>query len=261
MGSTFSSSLPASILLQIQDVVDEPDQPIRVDARDLDDVERVLREPAQHPSFEEPERAADGGQRRAQLVRDGGDELVLELLDLAALRQIEEERRAQILGLAGHLPLLGERAGELPHLHDVERLLEEQQPVRGAEPLLQLVPRVVRIGGTEHDLDGAVDLPDLLDGLHAVPARRHPHVDEGHGVGRALLRGSSDHLRALRPLVGRVDEVVVGHGLGLGAEELRLQLAEPGGDLGPGEDLAEVLVDSTVVVDDEDSTVLVSSHA
>src|SRR5256885_4142711 len=40
----------------------------------------------------------------------------------------------------------------------------------------------------------SVHLPEALDGFHAVPAGRHAHVDERHGVDRKSTRLNSSHL-------------------------------------------------------------------
>ncbi len=73
-------------------------------------------------------------------------------------------------GAARDLPLRGQRARHLAHLDGIEGLLQDQQAVTHIQPPQNLAPGVVRIGGADHDLQGGVFLPELLDGLHAIPA-------------------------------------------------------------------------------------------
>ena len=58
----------------------------------------------------------------------------------------------------------------LAHQHDVV-----------AQGILQLVGLVVGEGGGDHQIDCRVLGPQFHRRAQPVPARRHPHVDEGHG--------------------------------------------------------------------------------
>ena len=62
--------------------------------------------------------------------------------------------------LLGDEPLLGQRVRELEDFDAVERLLENDQPVGLAELGDDVLPRVVRVGGADHDLDRRIDFPD-----------------------------------------------------------------------------------------------------
>jgi hypothetical protein len=74
-----------------------------------------------------------------------------------------------------------------------------------AEPLYDVHPVIVGVRGTDHDLYVRIDPPKMLDGLQAIPAGRHPHVDECHAVGVPLLQRLSHLLDAFLTLVRRVD--------------------------------------------------------
>jgi len=73
--------------LEVEYVVDEADQAVGVGAGDAQQVERRGVDLAEHSAGEQPKRAADAGERRAQLMRDGGDELVLDGFEVAMLPQ------------------------------------------------------------------------------------------------------------------------------------------------------------------------------
>src|SRR5438309_2519325 len=45
----------------------------------------------------------------------------------------------------------------------------------------------------------------MLDGLQSVPARRHPHIDEGHGVRTTLRDRLSGQGNAFPSLMRRID--------------------------------------------------------
>ena len=86
------------------------------------------------------------------------------------------------LRLVREVPFLRERIRDLAHLGHVERLLEHQQAVAVAELLDQIVPGKIRIPRADHDLQVETFLPNVADGLDAIPTGRHAHVDEGHSV-------------------------------------------------------------------------------
>ena len=83
---------------EIQDVVDEADEPVGVGDSDAQQVLRFGVHGAHQAGGEEAERAADAGERGAQLMRDGGDELVLDGVELGALG---EEGVLGLLGFCG----------------------------------------------------------------------------------------------------------------------------------------------------------------
>ena len=70
----------------------------------------------------------------------------------------------------------------------VERLLQQHEIVADAEPLRHRLPRVVRERRADDDLQRGIVLPEPLDGLDAVPARRHPHIHERQRVRLARQR-------------------------------------------------------------------------
>ena len=75
--------------LEVEDVVDEADEAVGVGDGDAEEVERLGVDVADDAGGEQAERAADAGERRAQFVRDGGDELVFEGVELGALGELE----------------------------------------------------------------------------------------------------------------------------------------------------------------------------
>ena len=76
--------------LDVEDVVDQPDQAVGVLDRDVDHPPPALRELADGAAGEQPERAADRRQRGAQLVAHDGHELVLHPVDLAPVGDVAE---------------------------------------------------------------------------------------------------------------------------------------------------------------------------
>ena len=84
------------------------------------------------------------------------------------------------------------------------------------------LPGVVRVGGADDDLQLGIHLPDAADRLDAIPAGRHAHIDEGHGVGPPFLERPLHHLQPFLALEGGVDlELDVGSAARLDAEERR----------------------------------------
>ncbi len=51
------------------------------------------------------------------------------------------------------------------------------------------VPRIIRVGRADDDLQIGIDLPELLDGFDAVPSRRHAHIDKSQWNKAGRLRG------------------------------------------------------------------------
>ena len=82
-------------LLDVENVVDQPHQPLAVLVRDLEQPHGRLRQLPGGAAGEQPERARDRGERRAQLVADGRDEFVLEALDALALADVDDHAEDQ----------------------------------------------------------------------------------------------------------------------------------------------------------------------
>ena len=124
-------------------------------------------------------------------------------------------------GLLIKTPLLGEGAGELQNLDVVERFFEDHQPVGVAKLLHHLLPRIIRIGGADHDLEVRVFLPDPRNGFDAIPAGRHSDIDEGHGIGAFLFQGALDQGQPFLALERRVEfkNRMAGSGQGSVAEQ------------------------------------------
>ena len=76
--------------LHVEDVVDELDEPVGVADGDFEHVRYFVGAGLEGAAGDEAEGGAEAGERRAQLVRDGGDELVLHLVEGAALGGVGE---------------------------------------------------------------------------------------------------------------------------------------------------------------------------
>jgi predicted aminopeptidase len=75
MGLQLKAHVAGLDLFAVQDVVDQPDQALAVALGDAHEVSGLRRQLAGHAAPDQPERAAYRGQRRAQFMADGGDEL------------------------------------------------------------------------------------------------------------------------------------------------------------------------------------------
>jgi len=73
----------------IEDVVDKTDQTVGIRGRDAEQVQGFGVYIAYDTGREQAERAADAGERCTQLVRDGGDELILEIVELGPFRKLK----------------------------------------------------------------------------------------------------------------------------------------------------------------------------
>ncbi len=78
-------------LFDVEDVVDEPHQPLAVGLRDGEEPQRRLGQRSGGAADQQPERAGNRGQRRAQLVAHGRDEFVLEPVDALALADVDND--------------------------------------------------------------------------------------------------------------------------------------------------------------------------
>ncbi len=74
--------------LEVENVVDEADEAVGVGDGDAEEVECLGVDVADDAGGEKAEGSANTGEWRAQLVRDGGDELILEGVELGALREL-----------------------------------------------------------------------------------------------------------------------------------------------------------------------------
>src|SRR5205809_965034 len=97
-------------------------------------------------------------------------------------------------------PFLGHRMGELLHLYVVERFFENDETVGLIEPGAHLVPRVVRVGGTNHDLEVGAYLPETGGGFDTIPAGGHADVQKGHCERATLGEGLLDQCQRLLAL-------------------------------------------------------------
>ena len=189
---------------------------------------------------------------------DLGQQALVPRLQLARLLIDHAAQLGQLeVRLAGQAPLLRQRAGDLTDLGGVERLLQDQQPIAGAEPAQDVLPRIVGVRRADDDLDLGIGGPQVGDGLDAVPAGRHAHVDERDRVALAAPEAVAHLAQRLLPLVREVHVVPFApHRRRLFPEERLLHLRQHLVLLAALQDLAKVLVDLRIVVDDQDPPVL-----
>ena len=83
---------------EVEDVVDEADEAVGVGDGDAEEVLRLGVEGTHDAGGEQAEGAADAGKGSAELVRDGGDELVLEVVEVRALAELAEVLLVQLVG-------------------------------------------------------------------------------------------------------------------------------------------------------------------
>ena len=75
--------------LEVEDVIDEADEPVGVGDGDAEEVERLGVDVADDARGEQAKRAANAGERGAELVRDSRDELIFEGVELGALSELQ----------------------------------------------------------------------------------------------------------------------------------------------------------------------------
>ncbi len=211
-------------LLDVEQIVHHPHQAVAALAGDVQQLGHVRRQFAGHAGVEQRQRGVDRGERRAQLVRDGGHELALHALDLLALGDVvQEDAEEGVLALARqrHRGLDREfRALAVDHdpfqapvIRKLAALVEPAQRLgdAGAVALRQdhlgqrPADRLVA-APAEHALGGRIPVEDhaaLVDRDEGV--LRHP--DDG---GDALLAGAHRGQRALQFQGALVDPLFEG---------------------------------------------------
>ena len=109
-----------------QDVVDDPREPLRLAGDHLEHARLLLVPEHDVVAAQRHRGAVDRGERRAQLVRDGRDEVALQLLDRALVGQVAEgvDRAVRELGGRQREPELTARPVEGEGLLALARLLE-----------------------------------------------------------------------------------------------------------------------------------------
>ena len=162
--------------LDVEDVVDQPGQPVAALQGDVDHPAGVRRQGPERAAGEQSERAPDRGQRGPQLVADHRHELALHPVDLAALGDVAEDHDG-----TGHGVVLDQRGGR--HLDG------DLQPVRpGVE--------VVLGAGHRPPADRLGDVAGLDRGGRAVGQRS---VEQGVGIAHRSARRRRSRERARRP--------------------------------------------------------------
>ncbi len=82
--------LPGFELLDVQNIVDQADQPPAIGMGDFDETRRGFRQAAGRAADQKAERTGNRGHRRAQLVAHRGDEFVMQALDPLAFADIDD---------------------------------------------------------------------------------------------------------------------------------------------------------------------------
>src|SRR5690606_28830550 len=103
------------------------------------------------------------------------------------------------------LPALPKRMRELSHLDGIERLLQDQHPVRVSARLRDVLPAVIGIGRADHDTELRILLQQARGRLDAVEPRRHAYVDERDGVRPILPPCAAHALERLLALKRRIE--------------------------------------------------------
>src|SRR5438067_509115 len=116
---------------------------------------------------------------------------------------------------------------------------------------------MIGVSSADDDLQSGVNLPEAANGFQAIPSRWHPHIDEGHrvrliccqglfylGKGFLALKRGFQFEGEARELWFRSPE-----------ESLRFLIDGRSGRIVCHQDLAEVLVDGRVVVNDENASI------
>ena len=80
----------AADAFDVQDVVNQPDEAVSVPDGDLQHLFHFFRTGVERAAGDEAKRGPEAGQRRPQLMGDGGDELILHAVELAAFRGVSE---------------------------------------------------------------------------------------------------------------------------------------------------------------------------
>jgi hypothetical protein len=154
-------------------------------------------------------------------------------------------------------PFATERGSTLQHFDRFGGFAQHEQSVRVTESRDHLGPVIVRVGRANDHLYIGIRLPQMFNCLQSIPARRHPHVDECHRVRTPRGDRLGRHLYAFLPLVRRVDLEVRPNRQGNGrAEQVRFEQIQGclrGLICLDAQDLAEVMVNGCVVIDDEDA--------
>ena len=211
-------------LLQVEDVVDQPAEAIGVGERDVEHALPFGRRIAEQAGAEEPDGAADGGQRRAQFVADGGDEFVFHPLDGQPLADVAEgdddagrgtegvddgaggvfDRDRDIVD-AQEVAAAGADARVEPGAADAA-LIEGQLPIgagRGMNAVMKAAADEARRFGAEDSGRGGVHERDDAGEVEAEDAFSR-RIEDGVGAlhGRAQFLGARQHLAFQVDLVG-----------------------------------------------------------
>ena len=155
------------------------------------------------------------------------------------------------LGLAADRPFSGKRVCQLDGFDIVERLLENDQAIGMAEVSDNIRPGIVRVCGADNDLQVRVGFPEVQNGLYSVPSWRHSDVHESQGIGTVLGNRSTHHGQAVLALISRIDFETHAADLRLLEQQLFVPLKIGRSAVFSDEDLAQIVVDGLVVVDDQ----------
>ncbi|MGC3960517.1 MAG: hypothetical protein QM813_22080 [Verrucomicrobiota bacterium] len=92
----------------------------------------------------------------------------------------------QLFGLllrrAGQPPFFRQRVCQLEGLDVVEGFLQNDQLICPRKFADDFIERIICVGRADNRLQFRLNFPDPGNRLDAIPARRHPHVYECHGI-------------------------------------------------------------------------------
>ena len=157
------------------------------------------------------------------------------------------------------LPFFRKRVRHLQHLDVVERFFEDEHLIGVADSLGDLIPGIIGIGRANDDLQIGKFFPDPRDRFDSIPTRRHAHIDERNRVRISFRNRRAHFFQAFFALKGGIDLKTPGtRSVGLIAEKRGFVGIEFLGefDIGWAEDLAEILMNRRIVIDDENAVIL-----
>src|SRR3990167_1596719 len=136
MGLQVEDHLAGNQLVHVQEVVDQQAQALTVLLGDLEHRGHACRHRAEGATVDQAEGATDGGQRSAQFVADGGDEVALQLLDALVLGDVVEDGYSTDLAAIDGVQGVGihrDKAYRLPGQHDAVFLVADVLAGQGAQ--------------------------------------------------------------------------------------------------------------------------------
>ena len=160
-------------------------------------------------------------------------------------------------GLLVQPPFFRKRVRQLERFHGVKRFFENNQSVGIADLFKHLLPQIIGVGRAEDDLDFGINRPNFPGGFHAVPTRRHADVHKSHRVRTPCCQRLLHQQHSILSLIGRVNFIMnfPDRIRRLPKQLRRGHIQGGGGDGVRGQNLAEIIVDRRVVINDQNPAI------